>query len=219
MAKYRYFVALGQVEGSHSVGIIQGSENATFTLMEHEWLIWYGLFGHVYDEKQLKNNFLHMSEGSCHFSSKLDADKAFYEALNRLQYRGLIAKGEGDTPAQAIYQLLSPLNVRLSNYNRGTLFLLSVRRYGLFRAIQKLFADRSNIVSRVILNIVKQRPLTLHHIILCIGLGKTVDVSEKDLTQLEMSAESLKNFSWLRDIVINQTISLLNQYVVLLEGT
>lgn len=219
MAKYRYFVALGQAAGSHSVDIRHGSENTTFTLMEHEWLIWYGLFGHVYDEKQLKNHFLHMSESPCRFSTELDADKAFYEALNRLQYRGLIAKGKGETPAEAIYQMLSPLSVRLSNYNRRTLFLLSVRRYGLFRAIQKHFAERSNVVGRVILNILRHRPLTFYHLILCIGLGKTVTISDTDLTQLEMSAESLKNFSWLRDIVINQTISLLNQYVVLLEGT
>ena len=154
-----------------------------------------------------------------HYISDVDSIAACDETIERLLNRGLITKGEGDSTADALYQLLFPLNIIRSQYSLLFSTIMMSRDIGLFRAIWIRLRERKSASGRIILKLIEHQPLTVEHIIVCLGTGKTLVTTESDLQQINsIAAQSLKNYVWLRDIVVKQIIKFINWHVVLLEA-
>lgn len=220
MEKNVYYAALGDIACErHSVEKKLNGKLEIRSLMEHEWIIWMNLYGHIMHRTELLQTYIAWQKTTQHYISDVDSIAACDETIERLLNRGLITKGEGDSTADALYQLLFPLNIIRSQYSLLFSTIMMSRDIGLFRAIWIRLRERKSASGRIILKLIEHQPLTVEHIIVCLGTGKTLVTTESDLQQINsIAAQSLKNYVWLRDIVVKQIIKFINWHVVLLEA-
>ncbi len=159
----------------------------------------------------------------------LDIEKSFNTALERLIQRGLIAVGLGETPADALYDLLSELYIVPISENiilRTISFVkLTFINKIPFSTTKQVFGfDKRTEDEKKVMKLAKQSLLSTAEIIKCVESGKITFNSEEqvmdtiyhdELTTCDNIAESSRNMNSCRSVLKAVSNLLLRRQIVL----
>lgn len=171
----RYVLRRDNEGRQYPVVITHGNESL---LDVQEMIIWSSLLWKVSTYDELKNEYLAKSR-----SAQVSGQYALDHYLNRLQQRGLIVSGKDYVGVDALYDLLSRLNVIAvsdSLIAKIAAFLMFSFRGVPLRVTKKIFfrTKLSDDESQV-LSLARQQIMSTAELIQCVELGVT-DISTED---------------------------------------
>jgi len=173
--------------GKYPVILINGRENL---VDPQEFAVWSILCWRIYDAEELSMRYEELA------SSLPPARRTLECCVNRLQTRGLIAKGTGETDFDALYDLLSDLYVTPVSENtalRVAAFckLVFCSRVSVRRAWQLFRRDRRDVQEARVMALSGQILLTTAELIKCAEVGvEDISTDEKLLDALYADEET-----------------------------
>ena len=155
-----------------------------FGLCDHELILWSCLAFQILQIHELESAYNVRLKNS----GRPDG-LAFSHYLNRLLLRGLIAKGEGVTGVDALYQLLGKLHILPVHETFSTRLFTCIQLYvdgkikpGDFG--KYLRKEKNTPIEETVLKLTKTIPLTTAELVTCVDQKKVPKQEEDVLTQL-----------------------------------